>query len=363
MPDLDQANPEVSRYLLRAARFWLNFNAGGAQIAGFRVDAIKHVGARFWQAFEEVVIADRPDAILFGEYFDGGSFNLDSLGFIDETKYFSMFDFEVSIAALRYFALDRKWNGRTHVLRELIDDTAPSWGAGLFRAATNPANVLNVSPRGRQLTGDRAINWGAFLENHDIPRVRTTYPDMSDEAYVSALAFLFCLPRVPVLMYGTEIGLGYPNDPREQGLFGTGGDPFNRPMMIFPGDPGWNESIHAATKKLIAFRKGNPVLRRGRSRFLFPPGTSRSQDLFLAREDATATTPGAPAILFAYSTEGHDVSIPATEFAGPFAVDVLTGERLEPVDGAYRFPLAAQTARVLRFAPDSSAASKIGRAE
>lgn len=68
MPDLNQSNPEVSRYLIEAALFWLNFSRDeGAGISGFRVDAVKHVSTDFWLQFENAIMSSSPDAILLGE--------------------------------------------------------------------------------------------------------------------------------------------------------------------------------------------------------------------------------------------------------------------------------------------------------
>lgn len=308
MPDLNQSMPEVDAYLMNVTDFWLKFNEGGAQIAGFRVDAIKHVVPWFWKNFELRVIRTNPKAILMGEYFSGGYDNPASLKFASGTRYFSQYDFSSSMALRNFFAGNRSWNGRAYVLKQLISPE-PLDGPSPWKQVMNPGGILEVPASARRVVPfSKASAWGLFLENHDFPRLRTQYPAMTDAAYVSALGFVLIAPRVPLLLYGVETALGYPWDPREQGLFGVGGDPFSRPMMIFPGDPGWNESIHTNLKTLIAYRKQHDYLRFGGGDFFEPEGSSNVDDLFFwryqqARSDADST-------IYAYATHGGTFRIP-----------------------------------------------------
>ena len=79
MPDLNQSAPQVEKYFLDAARFWLTFNQEQTPIAGFRLDAVKHVNYKFWRKFEDTVLEVNPQAVLLGEFFSGGYRNLPSI--------------------------------------------------------------------------------------------------------------------------------------------------------------------------------------------------------------------------------------------------------------------------------------------
>lgn len=344
MPDLDQDVASTFDYLIKVADFWLKINPGGASIAGFRVDAIKHVPLWFWQEFENRVISIKPDAILMGEYFGGGYDCPPSLAFASGTQYFSQYDFSSSTALRAFFAGDRSWNGRAYVLRQLLSPVSPS-PPPLWKRVLNLGGVLEVPPSAREVAPfSSSAAWGLFIENHDLPRLRTQFPRMTDAAYLSAIAFVLTSPRVPILTYGTETALGVPWDPRERGLFGIGGDPFSRPMMIFPGQPGFLEALHASVKKLIAFRKSHDFLRFGRGEFFDPPGASASNDLFLWRYQ---NSPGDPqSVIYAYSTYGGDFSIqlPTTVTQ---ASDILSNSAFPVTKGTLRLPLAPQEARVI----------------
>lgn len=358
MPDLNQDSPEIDRYLRRALTFWLDFNKaeGGARIAGFRVDAIKHNNIKVWKKVESCVLSRNPSAILLGEYFSGGYLNADSIDFIEKTKFFSQYDFSLSEAARRFFAGDRQWDGRTYVLRELVtgaEGPRPSF----FQRLLNPAGILEIREQSLdKVSAATASHWAGFVENHDLPRLRSTYPAMTDEDYASLLRFLFVIPRVPLLAYGTETGLAVPHDPREQGLFGIGGDPFNRPMMIFPGHPGWNERLYRVTKSMVTLRKEHPMLRYGKADFLEPKGSRRSEDLFLLRSPSAGdVTEANTRILYAYSTRGGSFSLDLTKFPSKTGRDAETAELLDP--GASQFvniTLAAGGSRVIVFGASSN---------
>ncbi|MCP4414251.1 MAG: cyclomaltodextrin glucanotransferase [Gammaproteobacteria bacterium] len=354
MPDLNQKQPELRRYMLEMAVFWLDFNSeNDAKIAGFRVDAIKHIGIGFSRIFETHVLAHNPEAILLGEYFAGGYFDKASIDFIAETDYFSMYDFDISEAAKRFFAHDRKWDGRAYVIRQLLTGQSvskkSSWRHTL-KNIMNPGDILEIpQSNANRIDTDTAMEWVSFLENHDLPRARSEYGDMNDRQYMSALTFLFASPRVPNLLYGTEIGLAVPSDPRHKGLFGKGGDPFNRQMMIFPGQPGWHQKIYDHTKRLIAYRKSVPVLRYGQVELLYPEGASQHEDLFFLRRSSNA---GSASSLFAYRTEGGAVTFDACSLGAESLEDVQTGEKLSSDnDHQFHVVLEADTARLFNMLP------------
>lgn len=321
LPDLNQRNPAVRDYLFGAVTFWLEFNKESAPIAGFRLDAIKHVNLSFWQALEWHVKSVNPNAVLFGEYFDGGYRNPDSIDFVSQTQSSSMFDFDLSNSVRRFFAGERNWAGRTFMIEEtclgregraakMRQEGGLLW---FVRRLANVAQNLDVPKDSLdRVSDDDAAAWVTFLESHDFPRMKSFYPNMSDEAYKSAIRFLFVARGVPMLMYGTETALAIPYHPKHEGFGGMGGDPFNRPMMIWPGDPGWKADVYDVTKQMVELRKRYSVLRYGKTRFIQPRGASPTGDLFMLREPYGGQL-GPVSVLYAYSTKG-----------GKFAVNLQT---------------------------------------
>jgi len=63
LPDLDQDNPEVSKYLLDAAKWWIQ----ETDIDGYRLDTVKHVPKEFWNDFSREVKSVKDSFFLIGE--------------------------------------------------------------------------------------------------------------------------------------------------------------------------------------------------------------------------------------------------------------------------------------------------------
>ncbi len=350
MPDIDQSAPQVEEYFLDVARFWLTFNQEQTPIAGFRLDAVKHVNYKFWRKFEDTVLDINPDAVLVGEYFSGGYRNQPSIEFLTRTDDITQFDFNLSEAARRFFMGDRGWDGRPYVLKEIcLGREGEYYNAGPFKRVTkgllNPAQTLEI-PRDSldKISDEDAKGWVTFIENHDQPRVRTYYPNGTAQDYQSLIKFQFAARGVPLIMYGTETGLAVPYHPKHQGLFGVGGDPFNRPMMIWPESIGWEDEIYQTTQHMAHLRQDYPVLRYGTTRFLSPPSADDDNDLFMLRESGEA---GQPRILYAYSTYGGEYLLPFVEEGVTRYEQVETGQSVDVADGLLALKLEPKEARVL----------------
>lgn len=361
MPDLDQNVPEVEQYFLDATRFWLTFNQETYPIAGFRLDAVKHVNASFWRKFEDLVLAINPDAILVGEYFSGGYRNRASLEFLEKTHHITFFDFNFSEAARRFFAGERGWDGRTYVLREITlghqgHHYQESPLARLWHEILNPGETLEVPPSALDMIDDEeAKGWVTFIENHDQPRAKSYYPDMSDRAYASLIKYQFSARGIPLVMYGTETGLAVPYHPEHEGLFGIGGDPFNRPQMIWPGSPGWKDEIYTATRTMSHLRQRCPVLRYGDTAYFNPQNGSWENDIFMLRYGETPESQDCPQVLYAYSTQGGEFLLSLNEVAQaqPFQTYeiVESGQTVTAVDGLIPVKLAPEEAKVFILKP------------
>lgn len=318
LPDLNHDNPEVVNYLLGAIEFWLRFNQDQTPISGLYLTSIPNVPLGFWQQLEALVQEIRPDTILIADYGDGGYRNLNSMDWYGQTQDFDLVNYSFSVAARRFFGRDRGWDGRTMVLRE---DSLGQQGQyynyslpeKLLHFVLNPSQSLEI-PRSSldQVAPEDAQAWINFLEAANQTRLLTYYPQMTQTAYASAIKFLFTSPGVPLLFYGVETGLAVPYHIDHRSPFGPGGDPFNEPMMIWPGDGGWDTTLHHLTQALGQLRRDYPLLRYGSTHFAFPQGSKRDKDLFMVRQSqACGSSPSlgegdCAAIVYSYATEGGD---------------------------------------------------------
>ena len=312
LPTLNHGNPIVKDYLLKAAEFWMKANPDGAQVAGIRIDAIKHIDAGFVRKLVEQTRRINPQAVIFAEDFGGGSQTVTTADILDSVGDISTIDFSFTNSMRYFFSGDRSWTGnRTNVEASSLGDIktqdlstlTPNWFA-------NPAGVLTGTQDSTTLfpiNYPASKSWITSLETHDAPRMRTFRHQMSDPQYAAMVAFHFVARGVPMINYGAETGLSVPPLPRNSGLNGLGGDPFNRQMMIWPGQSGFNRSLFETTKTFVHLRRNNPVLRYGDTIFLRPiPDRWRRRPLLMLRVNAATSKQqsGDKAFLYAFSPEG-----------------------------------------------------------
>ena len=156
-----------------------------------------------------------------------------------------------------------------------------------------------------------------------------------------------------MINYGAEIGLSVPPLPRNSGLNGLGGDPFNRQMMVWPGEKGFNSFLFATTQTFAHLRRQNPVLRYGDTFFLRPvPDYWIHRPLLMLRAYASPQLqgPGSKAFLYAFSPEGglFNFHLPKGIKSPRNICDVQTKLCLpREADGRYSLLLQPNTHRVL----------------
>lgn len=312
LPDLDQDNPQVRNYFLDTIRFWLTFNQGGHQISGLYLTEIPHISLDFWQEIEKTLDAVNPAALLIGEYSGGGYTNRKGVKWYTDTQKYSWVDYDTSLSARHYFSGERQWDGRTYLLREKAlghrgQYYTYSLPEKLLHFILNPSESLEIPRHSLDLIPDQeSLSWVKFIDHHDQPRLLTQHPDLTEQAYRSLLQYMIIAPGIPMLMYGMETGLAVPYHIDHQGIQGIGGHPFNEPMMIWPGEPGWNNSLFQTTRQLLHLRQEHPALRYGETEFLFPQGSKKDQDLFMLREFCTTLC---DRVLYAYSTSGGQFQV------------------------------------------------------
>jgi glycosidase len=205
LPDMVQENPEVAAFLLST----LDALLVASGVDAIRWDAMKHVNRDFWtQMFAPGAPADRSRVWSVGEVFDESpgqiAFYLDAVGSP------SVFDFPL------WSALNNSLSGLGFTSR-LADALASD---GVY----SDPNRLST-----------------FLDNHDVRRWMSRAMEDAGrprgealERLDMALTFLYANRGIPVVYYGTEIGMEGLGDPfsfrdgnsnRESMDFAAAGDP------------------------------------------------------------------------------------------------------------------------------------------
>jgi glycosidase len=198
LPDLNQDDPEVARYIIQNTLWW----AGVSGFDGIRQDTWPYVPRTFWRDWMTAIKREYPSMKVVGEVFDGdpslvaffqgGRRGWDGI----DTRVDALFDFPLLFPARRAFA-----EGRS--LREVAQM--------LSRDHLYPAPQSLMT----------------FLGNHDVGRFMNE-PGATTEGLKLAYTFILTARGTPLLYYGDEIGLpgggdpdnrrdfpgGWPNDPR-----------------------------------------------------------------------------------------------------------------------------------------------------
>ncbi|GGD53026.1 glycoside hydrolase family 13 protein [Muriicola marianensis] len=248
MPDLNQDNPFLAKYLIQNSLWWIETLGLG----GIRQDTYPYPEKHFMARWAERIMTEYPSFSIVGEewsynplvvgYWQRGAQNRDG--------------YESHLRCTMDFPLQQTL---VDALKEEED-----WNTGLIKLYEGLANDFHyASPEDMMLFGD----------NHDMDRLFTQLKE--DEVLTRmALAFIMVAPRIPQVYYGTEILMENSDKPGDHGLIRTD----------FPG--GWqNDRINAFTgkgldlkkkhmqefvRKLAHFRKGQKAIHHGGTKHFSP---------------------------------------------------------------------------------------------
>ncbi|MDI6739100.1 MAG: alpha-amylase family glycosyl hydrolase [Candidatus Edwardsbacteria bacterium] len=247
--DDNPAGVELQQLIIDCHRYWMR----EADIDGYRMDAVKHMGetaiARFCQAMREYAYElGKKNFFLFGELVGGddainrytGPNTAGRLG--SKTIYY----------------------GLSSVLDFPLYWTLP----GVIKGFTSPAALVAR----HEALRERALNRGelgrylvTFVDNHDQigqSRKRRFAAGADPKQVVAAVGYLICALGTPCVYYGTE-----------QGFCGEGdGDEFIREPMFDLDDPARDflddkNPIYREIAKIAKVNREHPALRFGRMYF------------------------------------------------------------------------------------------------
>ncbi len=248
MPDLNQDNPFLAKYLIQNSLWWIETLGLG----GIRQDTYPYPEKHFMARWAERIMTEYPSFSIVGEewsynplvvgYWQRGARNRDG--------------YESHLRCTMDFPLQQ-------ILVDALSEEE-NWNTGLIKLYEGLANDFHyASPQDMMLFGD----------NHDMDRLYTQLGE--DEVLTRmALAFIMVAPRIPQVYYGTEILMENTDKPGDHGRIRTD----------FPG--GWQgDRINAFTgkglstkkknmqefvRKLARFRKGQMAIHEGKTKHFSP---------------------------------------------------------------------------------------------
>lgn len=231
LPDLNQDDPEVRRYLIQNTLWWVAIT--GAD--GIRQDTWPYVPRHFWREWMAAIKREFPALRVVGEVFDGDA------------------------AIVAFHEGGRAgWDGIDPGVDALFDFP-------LFYAIRDAfARGRSVRAMPQQLARDRLYHAPAarvtFVGLHDVNRFMGE-PGATIAGLKLAYTALFTLRGTPLVYYGDEVALAGGGDPDNRRDF-PGGFPGDRRDAFSPAGRSADEAaVHAHVKRLASLRAQHADLR------------------------------------------------------------------------------------------------------
>ncbi|WP_261304275.1 glycoside hydrolase family 13 protein [Paenibacillus andongensis] len=231
MPKLNTSNPEVSKYLLDVAQYWVK----ECDIDGWRLDVANEVDHEFWRAFRKELKAIKPDFYILGEIWH------DAMPWLRGDQFDAVMNYPATEAIIDFFA------------KETTD------------AQQFAYQINRLLPEYPQQVNEAAFN---ILGSHDTPRLLTVCGD--EKRFKLAVLFQFIFLGVPCIYYGDEVGMR------------GGQDPDCRRPMIWDVEE-QNHTLLDFYRSLISLRKRHLALQEGSFRIIY----AKNRQLVVQRQHAS----------------------------------------------------------------------------
>ncbi|WP_372756032.1 glycoside hydrolase family 13 protein [Mariniflexile sp.] len=243
MPDLNQRNPFMAKYIIQNSIWWIE----AVGLGGIRQDTYPYSNKEFMSQWAGAIMEQYPNFSIVGEewsynplivgYWQDGAKNRD--GYKSNLK--SPMDFPMQRQIV---------NG----LNEWED-----WDTGLVKMYEGLANDFHyASPKDIMI----------FPDNHDMSRIFTQL--MEDLVKTKmAIGYLLTLPRIPQIYYGTEILMSDSANPGDHGLVrsdfpgGWDGDPVN--AFTGKGLSDDQKDMQGFIKQILNYRKTSKAIHEGKT--------------------------------------------------------------------------------------------------
>lgn len=235
LPDLNQNEPEVSRYLIQNALWWV----GMTGIDGIRQDTIQYMPRTFIRDWSTAIRKQYPKFYLVGEvfeedsaqtaFFQGGKVGWDGV----DTKLPSVFDFKLWRTSQEVFIGKKP----ARALRDVLKYD------GLY-SDVNGVTVL--------------------ANNHDTDRFMSL-PGATLDGAMMHIAFILSTRGIPQLYYGEEIAMTGGHDPDNRKDFPGGFPGDTRNAFTKEGRTKEEQQMFIHTKEWIEHRRRSPDVSTGKS--------------------------------------------------------------------------------------------------
>ena len=223
MPDLNQRNPILARYLVQNSLWWIEY----AQLSGFRVDTYSYSNRKFLNFWNTTIQNEYPGFNIVGEEWTT----------------------DKSIIGLWQEPVNEK-KSNSSVINQKFPSNVPS----LMDFPLNDAILKSLQPKSQKWDHKLSIlyrnmaqdylypnpnNMVVFLDNHDMSRI---YYQLNHDLdyWKMAHSFLLTTRGIPQIYYGTEVLISDSSKPGDHGVL----------REDFPG--GWDHDKKNAFTDLLS---------------------------------------------------------------------------------------------------------------
>lgn len=272
LPDLNQDDPECSRYLIQNTLWWI----GRTGLDGIREDTLPYVPRSFWSRWTAAIREHYPAVNVVGEVFDGdpglvsffqaGKKQFDGV----DSGVDSLFDFPLHYAVRKFF-------------------TGKAPATDLAKVIAHDSLYRNTN----QLV--------TFVDLHDISRFMSQ-PGASVESLKNVFTFLLTARGIPMIYYGDEVAMQGGDDPDNRRDFPGGwkGDP--KDAFEAAGRTPEQQGLVEHLQRVGSLRANLEPLRRGAMVELH----AGKDDYAFMRSSAK----GSVLVVFNRAAEEHELKIP-----------------------------------------------------
>lgn len=250
MPDINQSNPLVLKYLTQNAIWWIEY----AELGGFRVDTYPYNDKEAMAKWAKAITDEYPKFNIVGETWLSSAAQISA--WQKDSKTGEAANYNSNLPSVMDFPL---YDELPKAIKE-----KESWNSGMNRIYNSFTNDFLYPDINNLLV---------FFENHDTERWNEIFND-DPKAYKLAMTMISTVRGIPQIYYGTEIGM--------RGDKNKGGDADIR--RDFPG--GWKsdkqnafnvasqtaqqKEFHSFTQKLLNWRKSKDVIHTGKTKNFVP---------------------------------------------------------------------------------------------
>ena len=240
MPDLNQHNPHLMRYLIQNSKWWIET----AGIDGIRMDTYPYAFREPMAQWMKELDEEYPNFNTVGETWVTvpaytAAWQKDSK-LSDQNSYLKTvmdFSFQEALDSCKHEETDGWWRGFNRIYNSFVYDY-------LY---PNPSSVM------------------AFIDNHDTDRFLGDGKDSL--ALKQALSLLLTVKRIPQLYYGTEImmnGTKQITDGNVRKDFPGGFPTDSRSAFTKEGRTRMEQQMFSWLSRLLHWRKGNTLISKGK---------------------------------------------------------------------------------------------------